>query len=375
MPSSSPAQVAEAAGPTACGSRRRTSDRFAVRDSCFRFAGRALAAARCWWLLLATCLISFALFAARINEGFIGADDGTLAHAAERVLHGEQPQVDFYDNYTGALSYGNAVGLKLFGMRMQSLRWMLFVFFVAVGAGDLVSGFAICFAAGGIADHLAGRACGARPFILRPLPPGTTCTLPPSGRWRCFAISKTGGLFGYFWRALRREFRFLFKIAGLYFLAAMVLFLVFDEQSAELRRKAKAGRDGHTSLLIALALCGFDCLLWGLIRSRASAASFYNFLLPVLALSALLHGASLAVSPRSRLAAAAPVGYSDSGFDFGLPRASRALSSAVSSRARAGPLVLRSPGDSHGTIAGHVLSRDPSGSSHLLCARWLSCFC
>ena len=95
------------------------------------FARHGFCRARSWWLLLATCLISFALFAARIDEGFIGADDGTLAHAAERVLNGERPQVDFYDNYTGGLSYVDAFGLKLFGMRMQSLRWMLFVFFAA----------------------------------------------------------------------------------------------------------------------------------------------------------------------------------------------------------------------------------------------------
>ena len=50
-----------------------------------RFAGRAFSGIGSRWLLLATCLVSFALFAARINEGFIGADDGTLADAAERV--------------------------------------------------------------------------------------------------------------------------------------------------------------------------------------------------------------------------------------------------------------------------------------------------
>ena len=239
------------------------------------------------WLLLATCLVSFALFAARINEGFIGADDGTLAHAAERVLHGEQPQVDFYDNYTGALSYGNAVGLKLFGMRMQSLRWMLFLFFAAWVPAIW---------------HLATRFAsplGASLITLLAVLWSTPVYPAPVASWYnlYFATFGTVALFRYiedrrvFWiflAGISAGVSFLCKIAGLYFLAAIFLFLVFSEQSRERAPKDESKAGWAYFAAITLALSSFDYLLWGLIRSRASAASIYNFLLPALALSALL---------------------------------------------------------------------------------------
>ncbi|MGA2905990.1 MAG: glycosyltransferase family 39 protein, partial [Candidatus Korobacteraceae bacterium] len=239
------------------------------------------------WLLLATCLISFALFSARIDEGFIGADDGTLAHAAERVLHGERPQVDFYDNYTGALSYVDAVGLKLFGMRMQSLRWMLFLFFAA-----WVPAF----------WYLASRFAsppGASLLTLLAVLWSTPIYPAPLASWYnlYFATFGSAALFRYiedrraawiFLAGVSAGVSFLFKIAGLYFLAAIVLFLVFDEQSSERAPECKSRSGWAYFALIALALGGFDCMLWGLIRSRASAASVYNFLLPAVVLSGLL---------------------------------------------------------------------------------------
>ena len=247
-----------------------------------RFCG-----ARSRWLLLATCLISFALFTARIDEGFIGADDGTLAHAAERVLNGERPQVDFYDNYTGGLSYVDAFGLKLFGMRMQSLRWILFLFFAAWVP-------AIWY----LASQFASPP-GASLITLLAVFWSTPIYPAPVASWYnlYFATFGTAALFRYIedrrtvWISLAgiaAGASFLFKIAGLYFLAAMILFLVFDGQSAEPVPEGESGSGWAYFALIALALCGLDGMLWCLIRSRASAASVYNFLLPVLALSALL---------------------------------------------------------------------------------------
>jgi hypothetical protein len=285
MPNSSPAQVTRRLGQQ----RVDPGDGLLIDppSGMHAFPKHGFGGARCWWLLLATCLISYALFAARIEEGFIGADDGTLAHAAERVLNGERPQVDFYDNYTGGLSYVDALGLKLFGMRMQSLRWMLFVFF-AVWVPAIW--------------YLASRFAsppGASLITLLAVFWSTPIYPAPVASWYNLYFATFGmvALFRYiedrrpvwiFLAGIAAGVSFLFKIAGLYSLAAMILFLVFDQPNDE---AAPAGdnRSGWAYLvLIALALCGFDALLWGMIRSRAGAASFYNFLLPVVALSALL---------------------------------------------------------------------------------------
>jgi len=61
-------------------------------------------------------------------KGWIPHDDGTLAQTAERIIHGEIPHVDFDEMYTGGLSYLHALGFKIFGVKLSSLRIVFFVF-------------------------------------------------------------------------------------------------------------------------------------------------------------------------------------------------------------------------------------------------------
>src|SRR5262245_46811190 len=50
-------------------------------------------------------LVAFLYLVSVLDHKWIPHDDGALAQAAERVLHGELPQRDFADIYTGGLSY------------------------------------------------------------------------------------------------------------------------------------------------------------------------------------------------------------------------------------------------------------------------------
>jgi hypothetical protein len=129
------------------------------------------------------------------------------AHAAERVLNGERPQVDFYDNYTGALSYVDAFGLKLFGMRMQSLRWMLFLFFAAWVP-------AIWYLASRFASPLGASLITLLAVLwstpIYPAPGGILVQLVLRHLRDGGVVSLYRGspcLSGYFWRAFRRVFR------------------------------------------------------------------------------------------------------------------------------------------------------------------------
>ena len=85
--------------------------------------------ATCFFLLL-TVSVSTLLLAARIRAAFDPADDPVLAHAAERVLHGQRPHVDFHDVYSGGLSYLGAASFKMFGTTLLAPRIMLLLFFV-----------------------------------------------------------------------------------------------------------------------------------------------------------------------------------------------------------------------------------------------------
>ena len=75
--------------------------------------------------LSATYLIKFAY------RGWIPYDEGYIALSAERVLNGEVPHRDYDEGYTGGLTYLHALGFKLLGMRLTSLRLVLFVFALA----------------------------------------------------------------------------------------------------------------------------------------------------------------------------------------------------------------------------------------------------
>src|ERR1035441_1514915 len=83
---------------------------------------------------LLTVSVSTLLLAAGIHEGFDPSDDPVLAHAAERVLHGERPHVDFHDVYAGALSYLDAASFRMFGTNLLAPRIMLLIFFAPTAA-------------------------------------------------------------------------------------------------------------------------------------------------------------------------------------------------------------------------------------------------
>ena len=72
------------------------------------------------WLATGAYLLPF------VDRGWIAHDDGMLGQAAERVMAGELPHRDFYDPYTGGLAYLHALGFKILGVRLVSLRWLLF---------------------------------------------------------------------------------------------------------------------------------------------------------------------------------------------------------------------------------------------------------
>ena len=66
-----------------------------------------------------------------LYRGWIPGDAGAIGHAAERVLGGELPHRDFIDVYTGGQALLNALGFRLFGVGIPTMRLILFVAFLA----------------------------------------------------------------------------------------------------------------------------------------------------------------------------------------------------------------------------------------------------
>jgi len=81
--------------------------------------------------LVLVLLLSGLYMGRELKRGWVPGDEGTLAESADRVLHGELPHRDYHEGYTGGLSYLNAAAFRLFGTNLASMRYMLFLFFLA----------------------------------------------------------------------------------------------------------------------------------------------------------------------------------------------------------------------------------------------------
>ena len=67
---------------------------------------------------------------AQLDQGWVPLDEGTIAGAAERVLRGALPHVDFTYPYTGALPFYHALAMRLFGVTLMASRYALFAAFL-----------------------------------------------------------------------------------------------------------------------------------------------------------------------------------------------------------------------------------------------------
>src|SRR6266436_6163966 len=165
-----------------------------------------------------------------IGRGWVAADDGTLSQSALRVMRGQLPHRDFGEIYTGGLSFIHALAFRAFGVNLMSLRICVFLFFLAwlpavyyialrftsaIGAGAITL-LAVSWsypnypAAMPSWYNLFFATCGAA-ALLRYLEVRTR-------RW-LFVAGVCGGL------------SILMKVIGAYYIAGVLLFLAFLEQS------------------------------------------------------------------------------------------------------------------------------------------------
>ena len=83
-----------------------------------------------WIVALVSIAIAIGIGWFNLNQGWFPHDEGQLGQAAERVYNGQLPHRDFDDMYTGGLSFLNGWSFHLWGVGSHSMRWMLFLWFV-----------------------------------------------------------------------------------------------------------------------------------------------------------------------------------------------------------------------------------------------------
>lgn len=268
----------------------------------FRRAKPSTRTARAWLArgvpplaLGAGALLVFVFVGARLDERWVPHDDGSLAHSAERVLSGELPHRDYAELYTGGLTFLNAA---LFGLLGEDLIWLrvpLFVLFLAFipcvyliarrYAGTAVAGLAALFAAAWTLPLYPAAVPSWYLLFFAVFGGAAALRYLDTGRQRWLVIA---GLFGGLSTA--------FKIVGVWYVLAVLLFLVFLEQESRPRAAVARGLPRIYATLLGIVLLGTIAIVASVLK-HWSGAELANLLLPVIAVCAVLAWNELQISP------------------------------------------------------------------------------
>ncbi len=183
------------------------------------------------WLPLAVWLVSMASALAYLDRGWFPHDLGSVAHPAQRVLLGELPHRDFDDVYTGGLAFVNAFAFRLFGESATAARWMVLGAFAAwVPALWMVarSSAGVWVAA---AITLLGAAW-TLPMYAEGMPSWYNLFLATFALLAFLEYAHRGRRRWLFWAGVAAGSSMLFKVTGLYTVAACLLGIAWLEDAS-----------------------------------------------------------------------------------------------------------------------------------------------
>jgi hypothetical protein len=228
-------------------------------------------------ILLLVWLACAAYEGALLKRGWVPHDDGSFALSAQRVLQGEMPHRDFDELYTGGLSYLNAAAFRIWSANFATLRWMLFLFFLAwIPVVFYIASRLVRPLAAGLITCLAVAA--SVPVYSAPVPSWYNLFFATFGTAAVFRFLENRT---HWWLAIAglcAGISFLAKISGLYFLAASFLFLIFLEQTESQSSSPRRGIAGY-SIFITAGLLAFVLVLFKTVAS-ANPAYVAHFILP-----------------------------------------------------------------------------------------------
>jgi hypothetical protein len=234
------------------------------------------------WLAIGAYLLPF------VDRGWIAHDDGMLGQAAERVMAGELPHRDFDDPYTGGLTYLHALGMKILGVRLVSLRWLLFaatlawvpvVYFLTTRFVPPVSAALVT----------AVAVTWSLPNYFASMPSYYNLFLATFGTAALFRHIERGGRRWLVLAGFCGGLSFLVKSVGIFFVVAGGLFLLFRAQ-IQSRRDAEADvRPSTGFLLLETAGClGLVAALVSMLSERRTVMDVLHFVVPLTAVATVL---------------------------------------------------------------------------------------
>lgn len=253
-------------------------------------------------VLAAVLVIAGIYVGVHIGRGWVPADDGTLSQSALRVLQGQLPHRDFGEIYTGGLSFIHALAFRALGVNLMSLRICVFLFFLAWlpavyyiaqrFTSPITAGFITLLAvAWSYPNYPAAMPSWYNLFLATFGAAALLHYLDVRTRRWLFVAGVCGGL------------SILVKVIGAYYVAGVLLFLAFLEQSdsqgeTQIQSDEKTGSltsppdRSKSSWLYRVFSVGTLLLFLGVVvlvlRTRLGMAEFYQFVLPSAAVVGLI---------------------------------------------------------------------------------------
>ncbi len=240
------------------------------------------------WLLI-VWLSAAAYLVPRAGRGWIPHDEGLLGQSAVRVLSGELPHRDFDDPYTGGLACLHAFVFRCAGVDLYWLRaTLLLVSLVYVPVVYSIAARVLSPAVAGVTTLLC--VVWSVPNYFAALPSWYNLFFAVFGTWALLRYLDSHQHRWLLLAGLMGGLSILIKVTGAYYVAAAILFLVYDEQiqaSASPRGTAR----GVFPLFSAACLVVFVAAVVRLVRQRFTLMDALHFVLPaaVLALFLALH--------------------------------------------------------------------------------------
>ncbi|HKB97703.1 MAG TPA: glycosyltransferase family 39 protein, partial [Terriglobales bacterium] len=257
-----------------------------------------LAAAQGWvarlTVLAAVLAVAGVYVGLHLGSGWVPADDGTLAQSALRVMQGQLPHRDFTEIYTGGLSLIHALAFRAFGVSLMSLRICAFLFFLAwIPAVYCVAlRFTSAITAGLITLLAVAWSYPNYPAAMPSWYNLFFATFGAAALLRYLDVRKARWLF---FAGLCGGVSILIKVIGAYYIAGVLLFLAFLEQSegqSDELRDPEAAQTGKAAISYRVfstsALLLFMATVIYVFRARLETGEIYHFLMPAGVLVALI---------------------------------------------------------------------------------------
>ena len=246
-------------------------------------------------VMVAVLVIAALYVGVRIGSGWVPADDGTLSQSALRVMQGQLPHRDFAEIYTGGLSVIHALAFRAFGVNLMSLRicvflcfliWLPAVYYILLRFTSPITAGALTLLAiaWSYPNYPAAMPSWYNLFLATFGAAALLRYLEVRTRRWLFVAGVCGGL------------SILVKVIGAYYIAGVLLFLAFLEQTESLDDEGSEGSRKRTNsqsnwpyrVFSGASLLLFMATMLMVLRTRLGLPELFHFVLPSAAIVSMI---------------------------------------------------------------------------------------